>query len=509
MTDEELQRQFFDRDGLWSNVTKTAMSRFKTDRVELDANWAGTPTWWTCPGCGRDKAKIFRLSSKNVLLARLDWHHDHLEDRLKLMLKAEFGDQWVNRVLSATGRLQDRLDAMIARFEPGLVCIDCNNVDGRVKAEFKDISPWLSFSPREISTFIAVRPNAEHQVDFKAARALYDVILPKITAREALLSHVVGMIAAGELDQERASSPPHRGDLLRRHMMQGFLESSSRFEIEEDIAAFEGRSLSRDAAATARTTKHRVTVEAPSPEEVAAYDGGGGAEGLWREAPADWRCPGCGRNRIEILRRSKNRKRKWSGKMLRHTEYVCGETFDEDQDTYDETIDHEVTHVICSDCASIAPEVKRRNADLSTGNLLLQLRDMKAVLTSKPNQPHEVDWPAAAQRLRQSERLRYLVTSYQADRSNAFDCLARYNEALALCNHDPARTKRMMIDAWARIYGLPKDAAEVRIRYLLKRAKYLGKADTGKDLKLIRNSRGEPSSSPEETAQPDEMASPE
>lgn len=208
LSDDELQREFSDRDGLWSDVTKKAKGKFGTDLVDLDANWASTPTWWSCPACGRDKAKIFRLSSTNVLLARLDWHHDHLEERLKPMLKAKFGEKWVDRVLPATGRLQDRLNAMIARFEPGLVCIDCNNVDGRFKAEFDDISPWLSFSPKEIRTFITPRPHMEHEIDFKAARNLYETLLPKIAARESLLTIIAEMIDADELDQERAASAP-------------------------------------------------------------------------------------------------------------------------------------------------------------------------------------------------------------------------------------------------------------------------------------------------------------
>lgn len=222
MSDEELQRHFFDLDGPWSDVTKEALSRFKTAHLDLNSNWASTARWWTCPGCKREKPKIFRLSPKGILLAKLDWHHDHLQDRLKDMLKARFGENWVPRVLPATGRLQDRMCELIARFEPGLVCSDCNNVDGRVKAELKDMSPWFSFSPTEISTFISARPGKEHVIDFVAASALYQTLLPKLHAREALLEQVVTMIEAGELDQERSRQPPDTRDLLRRHVIRSF-----------------------------------------------------------------------------------------------------------------------------------------------------------------------------------------------------------------------------------------------------------------------------------------------
>ena len=491
MSDEELQRHFFDLDGPWSDVTKEALSRFKTAQLDLNSNWASTARWWTCPGCKREKPKIFRLSPKGILLAKLDWHHDHLQDRLKDMLKSKFGENWAQRVLPATGRLQDRMCALIARFEPGLVCSDCNNVEGRVKAEIKDMSTWFSFSPLEISTLISAGPGKEHAIDFAAARTLYETLLPKLRAREALLEQVVTMIDAGDLDQERSRQPPDTRDLLRTHVIRSFTESGPQRDVHEDIQHFVARSTQRDGAAAAKATKHRGAVEAPSADEVANYDGGGGAEGLWRACPEDWCCPVCNRNKAEILRKSKNTKRKWSGKLLRHTEYVQVERYDETEGTYDDAIDHEVTHIVCSDCASIGPEVKRRYAHLSTGNLLLRIRDMKAVIVARPNQAHEIDWNQAAHWMRQSDYLRLLITIYERERSEAFGCRAQYEDALKHFK-DHTKAKAAMIDYWVQVEGLTPEEAEIRIRNLLQRAAFLRKADPGSEIKAIRNPPRQP-----------------
>lgn len=76
--DADLDRHFIRRDGAWSAATKAALARFGVDRLDLDENWASVGSDWECPGCGRRKAELFRLTGNRVLLARLDIHHDHL-----------------------------------------------------------------------------------------------------------------------------------------------------------------------------------------------------------------------------------------------------------------------------------------------------------------------------------------------------------------------------------------------------------------------------------------------
>lgn len=489
MTDEDLQKHFFDRDGPWSDVTKAALVRFKVDQLDLDSNWASTPRWWSCPGCGREKSQIFRVSSNGVLLARLDRHHDHLQDRLKAMLKAQFGPRWVEAVGPATGRVQALACSMIARFEPSLVCIDCNNVDGRVKKEYPKVASSFSFSPGEIRQLIVARANQEHDIDFAKAIALYDAIAPNLAARESLLTQILGMIASGDLNQQRGNIPYGNSDHLMRHLFRGLTDDGPYREVSEDFATFERRSLSRGAAAAAKSRKRRIETTGPTAEELAAYDGGGEAEGLWNAVEADWTCPACARDRAGILRRSKNRLRKWSGKLVRHTEFVVIESVDEETGVYDERVDHEVTHLICMDCAQIAAEVKKSNAHLSKSNLFFQLRDMQAVATAKPNQPHEIDWALAAQRLENSEYLSDLVRWYHEDRTDAFYCRALYDEALAQCRNNRDSAKRLIIDRYMRALQIGAVQAEEHIRERLARATHLTKADAGQNYKTIRNRR--------------------
>jgi hypothetical protein len=45
-----------------------------------EQSWALVPQNWSCPICRRSKVDIFRLSSRGILLANLEGHHDHLRD---------------------------------------------------------------------------------------------------------------------------------------------------------------------------------------------------------------------------------------------------------------------------------------------------------------------------------------------------------------------------------------------------------------------------------------------
>ena len=110
------------------------------------------------------------------------------------------------------------------------------------------------------------------------------------------------------------------------------------------------RSVSRAGVASNPAKRRLRAVKIPSPEDIAAHDGGGAAD-LWNAAGADWRCPGCDRAKAETIRSSNNPRRQWSGKLLRHTEFAV-------KDEYGEWIDRHEIMLICGDCANILPAVK-------------------------------------------------------------------------------------------------------------------------------------------------------
>ncbi|WP_313806303.1 hypothetical protein [Sphingobium sp.] len=149
---------------------------------------------------------------------------------------------------------------------------------------------------------------------------------------------------------------------MYRHLHNWFLREcpEQHTTVLKDVEAFEARSVSRDGVATAERKKPRTVIR-PIEAEIAAYDGGGASD-LWQAAPPDWRCPACGRDRVDILRRSNNRKRPWAGKLVRHTEYIIMDLVPDDEDAefaVDPFIDRHELHLICLDCSTILSASRR------------------------------------------------------------------------------------------------------------------------------------------------------
>jgi hypothetical protein len=61
------------------------------------------------------------------------------------------------------------------RFARAYVCGDCNSADGAVKRRFK-LPTDFSFSPEELSKFVIGYPHVGVEIDFEAAKKLYDLV---------------------------------------------------------------------------------------------------------------------------------------------------------------------------------------------------------------------------------------------------------------------------------------------------------------------------------------------
>lgn len=368
---------------------------------------------------------------------------------------------------------------MLARFEPTLVCLDCNAADGTVKKR----SPWIprefSFRPSEIRRFIMPAANSEHAVDVAAALQIFEAERADFEKRRQFLEMIFAVVANGEMPQERGNLPPagtpHALGMLG-YIHSAFLHSNREDyqAISRDLDAFAMRSVSR--AAVASNPKKRGVTKAiiPSSEEIATHDGGG-APDLWNAVGDDWRCPACERAKAAVIRRSNNSRRKWSGKLLRHTEFAVADGCDE-EDGFGEWIDHHKIMLVCMDCANILPAVKQREASLSRDDVLFQLRDMRAVATAAPHQPHEVDWEMAMRLARESSALHAMAGPYWSHYSAAVGCRARYQDYL---DYYRGKTDR----AWNRLKAYyqgngvdPSEVAE-HLTFLLEEADRIGVED--------------------------------
>ncbi|OHT21118.1 hypothetical protein [Edaphosphingomonas haloaromaticamans] len=477
--DEALERHFPERDGRWSAQTRTALGTFGVDKLDLDENWASVWPGWECPACRRKKPELFRLTGNGVLLARLDIHHDHLEDVLKERLRTRTASDWINHVRPEVRHFEKLGSKLFARFAPSLVCIDCNAADGRVKNRWKQIPKDFSFRPSEIGQFVKVRPNAEHVVDEAVALQIFEAEREDFLKRGRFIDMFFDIITQGEMPQERgnlplAGAPSPLGMMAYLHNAIRWSDREQYGEISRDLDAFTLRSVSRAGVASNGAKRKPQQVKIPSPEEIAAHDGGG-APNLWNSVDSGWRCPACRRAKAEIIRTSNNAKRKWSGKLLWHHEFILVDGYDDDE--HREWIDRHDELLICGDCANILPAVKQREPSLSRSDVLFQLRDMRAVATVAPHQPHQIDWDQAKQRTTDSVALHELTGPYWDHYHAAVGCRARYRDYLA-CYENNERC------AWGRLRShyinnevVDPNEVDKHLHFLMAEAERIGHED--------------------------------
>jgi rubredoxin len=118
---------------------------------------------WHCPVCLRDKRQIARLTKNASLLCRLVVHHDHFEDEIRRKLKD----------VKPYSKLQAIISSLV-RFQPIVICEDCNNVDAVAKSEVGAPAPF-SFAPFELAVMITPVANEPHSFDAKVAAQVYEL----------------------------------------------------------------------------------------------------------------------------------------------------------------------------------------------------------------------------------------------------------------------------------------------------------------------------------------------
>ncbi|WP_346294834.1 hypothetical protein LRC39_15170 [Rhodopseudomonas sp. P1] len=411
LSDAEMQAFFVDRDGRWSAQTKAAIERFNAKGLDLNQSWALVEQRWLCPVCQRFKADIFRVSSRGILLANLEEHHDHFRDYVGSRGRELFGERWVLDLPSSGATMVDTLESLVSTFPRELVCSECNAADGKAKLALKDmVPPYFSFAPTEIRGFIQPSPNADHKVDLKKAEAIWRQLEPSLKARVDLVDNALHMIQSGALHRERGTSSLDRAWRRFEPQLQlyaEFLNASNRDgrgrELNQATTEFLARSVQKDSNILApRTQPKRAKVQEPSDEEYSTYNDPVSPK-RWQNTNEEWFCPVCKRRKRQIVRKSGSGK--WAG-GIRDLYEAVEETSQEGRRFRRMTLPRfshafimrEARNVqICSDCAEIIPQLKARRRDLT--DVSLTCLDLLACIQSlAPHASHVVDWDEAGNR---------------------------------------------------------------------------------------------------------------
>jgi hypothetical protein len=122
---------------------------------------------WRCPCCYRLKAEIVRLDKNDNLCCPVVEHHDHFEECVAKIIDY--------RGIGTLAR--QSLDQSFVRFQPTMICGDCNVAEPVAKA-IVEAPAAFSFTPYEIATFIDVTLNRPHVVDPDRAALAYKAAEP-------------------------------------------------------------------------------------------------------------------------------------------------------------------------------------------------------------------------------------------------------------------------------------------------------------------------------------------
>lgn len=453
MSDDALDDHLRILDGAWSRQTRGLVRTFRATGLDLNTNWAGTDRGWICPSCQRNKAEIVRLSERGVLLCHLEWHHDHLRDYGKSVVKARSAQPERNEDRYGLMTALDATKTFCERFFTTLVCKDCNLAEGEAKQLLTDAPRDFSFSPAEIRRFVKPQPNAPHRIDEQIAISIWREVEDDVRDR----------IAFVEVIAERVAQGRHR----RQSVRAGFSRSRSPLEIALALAApdldlgaiysaaglLSDRSVQRDGQGSAGSRRRLRPVCAPPTEaELEAFASAQHAGSPWLTVRADWRCPVCDRDRRDVLRKSN--KGAWTGKLHGYAVFeqetdpwtlMFHDVWDDDVLVFREH--HKIW--ICGDCRHVVTDLKAGGA--TTSDTPLSVPDLRSLVDSvRPNARPEVDRTAAMALCAQRGKFQDAVARYFEHRSRCLSRASRF-QGLVEARWAPA-------DAYAVVFGDAQDA---------------------------------------------------
>tara|TARA_R110002020_G_scaffold69730_9_gene181443 strand:- start:18332 stop:19864 length:1533 start_codon:yes stop_codon:yes gene_type:complete len=404
LDDAQMGAYFPMYDGRWSDQTKRAIEMLGAHGLELNSNWALERQSWTCPGCARSKAEIFRKSSQGVLLAKLERHHDHLWDEANRRPVELVGEAWKDILPDGASFVVENIRSLVVRFEEALVCSECNAADGKAKLALETDS-LFTFAASEIRQFIKPAPHADHEVNVEIARMIWERERPGFERRVALLGTLVDDLVAGNLQRRREGAVRPMStlervgadDILWKAFLDASRGTSRRGFLQGMRSEFLARSVWKDVMKRVRVP---TGDRSPTDEEYACHVPNARPQ-AWAEAGEDWTCPCCGRGKRATMRMSA--KKKWSGAIRSVAQYDV--LLDENEidlrlrlfpDFQNDLHLKERRWVdVCSDCADIVPRLLQERRDLSDGYLTID--EMKVVLAGVgDHSPHDVDFAEAA-----------------------------------------------------------------------------------------------------------------
>ncbi len=288
-------------DGVMSPVSQSLAERLGTQQFDMNSWWVATPTYWICPGCGREKSEIARLNTNGEIMCHLVEHHDHMTD----VLKRRFQEISISRekvIANAEAeKFAKRSSMMISAFENTIVCVDCNNADAVAKKIVK-AHPDFSFSSQELRQFVNPTSNQPHQVIEKIAEKIW-IESERTFELRLKIADRIAQIAANNEHWFQPGIYGSNPEIITRRAVQVVSDWNASGVLQE-LKGSRKKRPTRSVSAW-RLTQYPAIKVPPTKNEI-EHAGLVTIAKFWALIDEEWKCPGCQRKKRELVRKNKD-----------------------------------------------------------------------------------------------------------------------------------------------------------------------------------------------------------
>lgn len=381
-TSQEELYEFLKKDNLvgldseYSNLTDELKKQFDAKGVHFNKWWVCTPTTWVCPVCGRKKAELLRLNKHGDLSGQLHEHHDHISDLAKKRFDAISATKENVIADLIAQKFVERLSYALASYDKTVICSDCNSADKQAKMIVKAHKDF-SFSPSEISKFIIVKNNLEHEINENIAQKLWEEQYETFNIRLKLIDQIANI----------AAENAHWYQPSDETSVQTMRKANYYFQVQglKDICRYQPETLLYKTVVYSgkmnqwRKEPKKSNNRTPTDGEIQHMSNLNGK--FWNRLEDDWSCPICNRDKISCLQPSK--KNPWVFQT------VSKDFFNDALPRWSETI------VICNECHK-ATTLIQKEVDLDgklnwSQHWLITAEELKAAVKGQNNSSHLIN----------------------------------------------------------------------------------------------------------------------
>jgi len=387
------ENDLYGLDSQFSKTTEKLKEKFSATDVHFNRWWILTPTTWRCPACNREKQDIVKINKHGHLSGILHEHHDHMKD----LVKEKFEEYAVSCDEAIADKLAEKfaikLSFALSAYDNTIICSDCNAADAKAK-KLVATHKSFSFSPSDISKFIIVTANKEHQIDKEQALEIWLNQQDIFNIRMEFLNSVAKIAATNQYWYKPSDITAKEIVRISQHYMNqyGFFELSHNPEYllyKSDVY----KASSTDKWRTSKALKHG---KIPSKQEIQHIINI--RNQYWKKVDDDWFCPICQRSKIECVVPSK--KNPWVFVIYK-------------KPFYGEDNSYENKQYICNEChkvhTHIHKEVDQEQKLHLSDEALITKDELRELIISCSNDIHELNNEYAEQLLEEMKNRYNLI----------------------------------------------------------------------------------------------------